>query len=184
MTIHGVSPYVLDSAAIIDLHQHFPTRRVRVMLRDLAQQGELRIPEGVVREIKRKSDRAKQTVEQLADSFPACVVQMARVHNLQTELTRIELAYGQEIRVGSRRYSGFWASASGRKAVEGQVLATAKKLVGTVVSDDKAVERASLLENVPCIGWTEFARLASSGSQGTLFQGSAVIDAPRVELQE
>lgn len=165
MSIHGRSPYVLDSTAIIDLHNHFPARGVRKMLRALAQRNELRIPEGIDREIKRKSDRARETLRQLAESFPDCVVRVARVHSLQTELARIEQTYGQEIRVGTQRYRGFWASASGRKAVEGQALATAKKLEGTVVSDDKAVERASLLEDVPCIGWTEFARLSSSAGQ-------------------
>lgn len=165
MSIHGRPPYVLDSAAIIDLHRHFPARKVRTMLRALAQRDGLRIPEGTEREIKRKTDRAHETLRQLAENFPDCIVRISRVHNLQTELARIEQTYGQEIRIGTQRYPGFWASASGRKAVEGQALATAKRLEGTVVSDDKAVERASLLENVPCIGWTEFARLSLSGGQ-------------------
>ncbi len=162
-------PYVLDSSAIIDLHQHFPKRRLRKALNGLARQDRLRIPEGVRREIKRKTDDARKTLEQLDNHSPQFVVRIARVHNLQEELSRIEQAYGEQIRLGNKVYPGFWHSASGRKAVDGQVVALAKKQGGTVVSDDRGIRAACLLENVPCIGWTEFARVLSLGEQRTLF---------------
>ena len=162
-------PYVLDSSAIIDLHRHFQAKRLRRVLKGLARQGHLKIPEGVEREIKRRTDHAKETLEQLKNHSPQFVVQIARVHNLQTELGRIEQTYGEHIRLRNREYPGFWKSASGQKAVDGQVIAVARKLGGTVVSDDRAIKVAYLLENVPCIGWTEFARILSGGEQQTLF---------------
>lgn len=163
------TPYVLDSTAIIDLHQHFSKRRLRKAFQRISAKDHLRIPEGVFREIRRKTDDAKKILEQLEKKTPALVVNMSRVHNLLSELTRMEQAYGEKIRVGHRVYPGFWHSASGRKAVDGQVVATAKKLKGTVVSDDRGIRAACLLENIPCIGWTEFARILTEGEQQTLF---------------
>ncbi|GIW55602.1 MAG: hypothetical protein KatS3mg082_2006 [Nitrospiraceae bacterium] len=122
------TPYVLDSSAIIDLHQHFSKTRLRKAFTQISAKDHLRIPEGVFREIRRKTDDAKTTLEQLEKKTPALVVKMSRVHNLLSELSRMEQTYGEEIRVGTKPYPGFWHSASGRKAGDGQVVATAKKL--------------------------------------------------------
>ena len=60
--------------------------------------------------------------------------------------------------MGGKEYNGFWSSQAGRKAADGQVVAVAKVHNCTVVSDDGAVKLACMLEDVPHIGWTEFAR--------------------------
>ena len=161
---------MLDSSAIIDLHDHFPRRRVHSALKDVAGQRRLKLPEGVLREMRRKTKHAKKTVEQLVQEFPHSLVRIAHVRSLPTELSRIEQAYGNQIRIGNRVYPGFWKSARGRRAVDGQVVATAKKLRATAVSDDRAIRGACLLEGIPCIGWTEFARILGLAQQ-FLFRG-------------
>lgn len=161
------SPYVLDSTAIIDLHGHFKTKQVRKALNRLARQDQLRMPEGVKREIVRRSDHAGVTVQQMEHEFPKCVVRIGSDPHLQGELVRIDTAYGESIQVGRLTYPGLWRSPRGRKAADAQVVAVAKRLRATAVSDDKGVQRVCLLENVPCIGWSEFARLhILTGEQG------------------
>ena len=150
--------YVLDSSAIIDLHDHFPPRHLRNKLLGLAKRSEMRIPEGVCREIKRQTDVARGTVEALATKFPGCIATMRSSPDLQTAFARTERLYGEKIRVGKQEYPGFWHSPSGKKSADGQVVAVAKILRSTAISDDKAIQRACLCEDVPCIGWTEFAR--------------------------
>jgi len=168
----GDQRYVLDTSVVIDLHDHFHIRRVRKTLRGLCTQDRLVLPEGVKRELRRRTDRAYETVRRLAEKYPNCQVRLKDVPNLCAELARIEKAYGQKIQVGPRRYPGFWKSHSGHKAIDGQVVSIGKKLQCTVVADDQAVRLACLLENVPCIGWTEFARLVglSAPTQRRLFQ--------------
>jgi hypothetical protein len=102
-------------------------------------------------------------------SISDSLVQVSRVSNLGEELARVERQYGEKIQVGSRQYPGFWKSARGKKAVDGQVVATARKLGCTAVSDDKAVGLACFLENIGCMGWTEFARNVGLHSQPSLF---------------
>lgn len=83
------------------------------------------------------------------------------------ELARIDRLYGDKVTVGGRDYPGFWHSPAGRKAADAQVVAVGKVFGWTVVSDDQAVRFACLLENVECIGWSEFARRAGIGSEGS-----------------
>ncbi|MCR4413453.1 MAG: hypothetical protein NUV77_13615 [Thermoguttaceae bacterium] len=160
--------YVLDTSAMVDLHDHFRVTSVRKTLGRLCRENRLRLPEGVKRELGRKTDQARKTVGELAKQYPGCVVLIQAVPNLGGELARMEQTYGQEIRVGNRRYPGFWKSRSGHKAIDGQLVSVGKRLACTVVSDDRAVRMACLLENVPCIGWAEFARQVGL-SQPTLF---------------
>ena len=124
---------MLDSSAIINLHQHCRRKPLRKALQRLAKQGRLKIPEGVTREITRRTDDARKTIESLKKSGGQCIVMIASVHTLRSELTRIEHTYGQRIEFGTRQYPGFWSSPSGRIAADGQVVATARKLEGTVV---------------------------------------------------
>ena len=161
--------YVLDASALFDLHTHFRAkfRKLRLMV----QQGYIKIPEGIFRELKRRTDALFKTVEEWSRKNPDCVVQISRVHNLANELVRIERQYGERIVVGTKEYDGFWHSPAARKAADGQVVAVAKVLSATVVSDDRAVRLACMLEGIPCIGWTEFARRADLiSSQLSLWQ--------------
>jgi hypothetical protein len=161
--------YVLDSTVVIDLCGHFRGPRIRSGLERLAKQSQLKIPEGVQRELERRSDNASKIVDALVKGHPDSLVRVDRVSGLGDELARVERVYGETIQVGSREYPGFWKSARGRKAVDGQVVAMARKLGCTLASDDTAVRLACMLENIPCIGWTEFARSIDLHAQLALF---------------
>jgi Domain of unknown function (DUF4411) len=154
--------YVLDMTALLDVHNHFRANFRK--LKPLVQKGYVKIPEGVLRELRRRTDKLYKAVEPWSVDIPDCIVHINRVHNLESELARIEQQYGERIQVGVNEHPGFWKSPSGRKAADGQVVAVAKVLKCTVVSDDHAVRFACLLEGIPCIGWTEFVRRAGSNS--------------------
>lgn len=163
-----MEPYVIDSSALIELHNHFRSKIKK--LKHLVQEGYIKLPEGVFRELRRKTDMLYKTVEQWKQKRPDCIVLIGRVHDLAKEFVRIEQQYGERILVGAREYPGFWKSPSGRKAADSQVVAVAKILDCTVVSHDREVQLVCMLEGVVCIGWAEFARQVSlSRSQMKLF---------------
>lgn len=161
--VGAMNTYVLDANALIDLHKHFRTGFRK--LGRMVQQGQIKIPEGIFRELQRKTDKLFKAVAKWPQKNPDCIVQIVRVHNLAGELARIEQEYGEQIVVGTKPYPGFWCSPAGQKAADGQVIAAAKVLGAVVVSDDRAVRLACMLENVPCISWTEFARRANLSTQ-------------------
>jgi len=153
-----MSVYVIDTAALVDLMNHFPPKRVRKALRRLCQRDQLRFPEGVFREIRRKSDKLKEIIVSLEKKFPAIHVKIGEQKSFQEQWVRIECSYGEVIRVGNRTYPGFWHSQSGRRSADAQLVAVAKVLNGVVVSSDRAVTLCCMLENVAHVGWAEFAR--------------------------
>ncbi|MGH8103566.1 MAG: hypothetical protein ACREJQ_03490 [bacterium] len=103
----------------------------------------------------RKLDRLSNLAERWEKKY---AIKMKGDPQLWSELKRIETTYGEWVIVGPNRHKGFWKSKAGRKAADGQVVAVSKVLKCTAVSDDNAVELACMLEDVPCIGWAEFAR--------------------------
>lgn len=163
--------YVCDTTALIDLYQHFPKnlKKLRVFVSD----ERLKIPEGVARELKRKSDKLGKMIFTWSGKYRRFVVSIGHDQRLINELPRIERTYGDKVSVGGRDYPGFWHSPAGRKAADAQVVTVGKVLDYTVVSDDRAIRFACLLENVPCIGWTELARrtgLEENQGQEELFK--------------
>jgi rRNA-processing protein FCF1 len=155
--------YVCDTTALLDIHQHFPKKFRK--LKKLVEQDKLRIPESVARELERRSKKVGEMIRNWAESYQRLVVVIGRDHRLREEVPRIEVAYGEKVIVGQREYPGFWHSPAGRKAADAQVVAVGKVFRWTVVSDDRAVRFACSLENVECIGWSEFARRAGIGSE-------------------
>lgn len=147
--------YVCDADALINLNRHYPTETRK--LRQVVSEGSLKIPKGVYRELVRGTDRLRDNVEKWEGKYKL-VIYVEQNQELQSELGRIESAYGEKIKVGCKIYDGFWKSPAGKHAADGQVVAVGKVYGYTVVSDDKAVRLACMLENVQCIGWTEFAR--------------------------
>ena len=152
--------YICDTTALIDFFQHFPVQFKS--LRKHLTKGIIKIPEGVFRELKRKTDRLFQQLEKWEREYQV-VLRFRSDPRLLPELSRIEQAYGEKISVGGNEYPGFWKSPAGRKAADGQVVAIGVVLGHIVVSDDRAGRLACLQENVQCIGWTEFARRFSKG---------------------
>jgi len=181
--VNAGEKYVPDADALVNLYLHFKRRAINA-LKKLAKRDALRIPEGVARELLRKSDRLSNLMTSLkkqASKFPPSLfVRLRAQRKVREEVVRLEKLYGEEIRVGGRVHPGFWASRAGRKAKDSQVVAAAKVLRGVAVSDDKAIALACALEDVSCIGWTEFARrLGLMTKQLELFGTAASTNEPR-----
>ncbi|MCS7009309.1 MAG: DUF4411 family protein [Chthoniobacterales bacterium] len=146
--------YVCDADCLINLHRHFG-KRALAELRRLGKRGDLKIPEGVIREIIRGTDKLAKFLEKQQHSLSVAVSADPR---LPPEIAKLENRYGETIIFGEQRYGGFWTSRAGRKAADAQVVAVAKLLKCVAVSDDRAVKLVCALEGVQCIGWSEFAR--------------------------
>lgn len=74
-------------------------------------------------------------------------------------LPEIERQYGPPFRVGQKTYAGFWQSASGRRSIDGQVVALAKARGWIVISNDDSVHGPCMLEGVLCRRWEEIGRV-------------------------
>lgn len=147
--------YICDADCLINLHRHFAQTALKT-LEFCIEKGHLKIPEGVVREVIRGTDKLAAFVEEYRCSVGVCVSGDER---LKEEIAQLERRYGEKIRLGTQEHAGFWRSKAGQKAADAQVVAVAKMSEGgLVVSDDGAVKLACALEGVPCIGWSEFAR--------------------------
>jgi hypothetical protein len=146
--------YVCDADCLINLHRHFGQSCLRA-LRGLGRRGALKLSEGVIREIKRGTDKLAQFVEKEEQ-----VLEITISNNpfLSNEIARLERSYGEKIAFGQQEYSGFWKSRAGRQAADAQVVAVAKLLKAIAISNDRAVQLACSLEGVSCINWTELAR--------------------------
>src|SRR6266498_3322905 len=130
--------HVCDADCLIDLHRHFGRTCFRA-LRGLAKLGALKLPEGVVREIKRGTDKLAKFVKDNERFVAVNVTQDVRIRD---EVARLERLYGKTIVYGQQKYPGFWESLAGRKAADAQVVAVAKRIDGIAVSDDRAVQLA------------------------------------------
>ncbi len=148
--------YVCDTTALIDVYQHFPKKFRK--LKTVVAEERFKIPEGVARELQRSTDKLGKTIGEWAEKFRRFVVSIQHNQRLMNGFPRIDRTYGDKVTVGGKEYPGFWHSPAGRKAADAQVVAVGKVLGCIVVSDDRSVRLACLLENVECIGWTEFAR--------------------------
>lgn len=159
--------YVCDTNSLIDVYRHYP--EIFRHLRKLVSKGSIKIPEGVRREIRDKSDKLRKTIDRWAEKYSEFVVYFKYDQRLRNTVVEVEGKYGEEIKVSKRCYNGFWKSPSGKRAADGQVVAIGKVYGYTVVSDDRAVRLACMLENVPCIGWAEFVRQIKGPEQLSLF---------------
>jgi hypothetical protein len=158
---------VLDADTIINIGRHFP-KAVR-QLGKLLDRGTAKIPEGVYRELKRKSDDIGRRVTTWRETYSESFVEFTRDF-VRSELARIERTYGPDFLVGTTRYPGFWASRAGQKAAEGQVVAAAKVWGYAGVTDDRTVKMACFCEGVAHVGWAEFLRQVGFDAQLQLFK--------------
>jgi hypothetical protein len=146
------SIFCCDSAALIDLQAAGLLHKTR----GLVLSGKVKIPEGVYKEIKQKTDKLAKTIEQWKKKY-------SFVANLDykalEQLPNIEKLYGPQFSVGGKTYPGFWKSPSGKKSVDAQVLALAKSRGWIVVSNDNSIHGACMLENTACRRWEEIGRL-------------------------
>jgi len=144
--------YCCDADALIDLHAAGLLGKLRV----LAQNGKLKLPEGVFSELNRFTDKLATTLASW-DAKYGIVVRLN--HNDLTLLPRLERQYGSPFHLRGRSYAGFWASASGRRAKDAQVVAVAETRGWTVISNDNSIHGECMLEKVPCRRWEEIGRL-------------------------
>jgi len=145
---------VCDADCLINLHRHFGRKAISA-LRRCGKAGELKLPEGVIRELLQSTGSLARFVRDKRQDMEVASRQFPALH---PEILRLERLYGEKIRVGTQEHAGFWRSKAGRRAADAQVVAVAKLLKGVAVSDDGAVKLACALEGVLCIGWSEFAR--------------------------
>lgn len=143
--------YCLDASALIDLHKAKLSKKLTIW----ASNGCIMVPEGVYRELRRKSDKLKKLLDKWQSQY-SVIIQLNDVD--KNQLSYIEQTYGRGFSIGAIIYPGFWKSASGHKAADGQVVALAKTRKWVVVSGDKSVRGACAKENIECISWEDFAR--------------------------
>lgn len=160
--------YICDTSSIIHLYNNFPTQ-FRRTIENCARSNALKISEGVWREIKRRTGKIFKKIRKIIEKYPPTLVQVSSDLRIIEKISEVEREYGESIKIGNQRYNGFWKSASGRKAADAQVVAIAKIFNYIVVSDDNAIKLACMLENIQCIGWTEFARRFRNLGQQMLF---------------
>lgn len=96
--------YVCDADCLINLHRHFARKAIKV-LQLYGERGWLKIPEGVVREIVRSTDKLAKFVQKARPSISTRVTDDPRPYG---EITRLEKQYGQTIVFGQIKYDGFW----------------------------------------------------------------------------
>lgn len=152
--MESTEKYVCDADCLINLHRHFGRASLKA-LRGLGKKGALKLPEGVIREIKRGTDKLARFVEKEEQVLE---VTISSDPSLSNEIARLERSYGEKIVFGQQEYSGFWKSRAGRQAADAQVVAVAKLLKAIAISNDRAVQLACSLEGVSCINWAEIAR--------------------------
>lgn len=154
--------YCLDSDALINIKNHYPEELKEISR--CAKAGKIVIAEGVCREICQGSDQLAATVRNWQSKYRA-VIQL-NTPTLRTEFVRIDLTYGEVIRIGRQQRTGFWKSKGGKRSADSQVVAVSKVNGYITVSNDRVVQDACYLENVPCIGWQEFYRRLKQGLTG------------------
>ena len=153
--------FCFDLSALIDLRDAGLLSRMRVLVRS----GRARIPEGVYRELQKKTDSLARTVGQWKSKYSFVVDLDTTALGL---LPGIERRYGPPFGVGGKTYRGFWASPSGRKSADSQVVALAMSRGWIAVSNDNSIHGACMLEDVECRRWEEIGRLLLGPGQPSL----------------
>jgi len=155
------SVFCCDSSALIDLRDAGILRRMR----SLVKIGKVKIPEGVYKELKQKTDQLAKTIEQWRNKYSFVVNLDSKALEL---LPDIEREYGPQFSVGGKTYPGFWKSPSGKKSADSQVVALAKSRRWIAVSNDNSIHGACMIEDVQCRRWEEIGRLLLGPEQPPL----------------
>ena len=147
--------YVLDTDSLINVYNHSPQAFKR--LRKLAQNGSVRVPSAVIREIKRPEDRLKRSITRWARNYKDFEIKDtdSRFRDWIDEIMR---RYGSSYKIGRLQKQGLAAGKSRKRGTDVQVVAAGKFLNAIVVSDDNRIKEVCFLENIECISWTEFMR--------------------------
>ncbi len=159
--------YCPDSSSLIDIDRHYHQELRRIT--KWAKQKLIKIPRGVQRELhSRSGDRLSNTVSGWIKKHDASV-DLMRHQDARQLFGEIERKYGNGIRVGNQNYPGLFQSPRSKKSADAEVIAISKAFRYVVVSNDKAIQSACMLENVECITWQEFLRRVRGGQQMDFF---------------
>ncbi|MBI4556587.1 MAG: DUF4411 family protein [Candidatus Hydrogenedentes bacterium] len=140
MTVDHSNPiYCLDADALINIQMYYP--EALKQLNRYAKDGKVVIPEGVYREICRKSDRLNTMVQAWHEKHSAVI--RLDTPTLRVELARMEGSYGEKINLGKQRRKGFWSSRSGKLSADSQVVAVCKINKYIAVSNVSKAKRCS-----------------------------------------
>jgi hypothetical protein len=134
-------------------------------LLDLVKSNQVKIPEGVYRELLISTDKLAETLQKWQSNY-SLVVKLD--YKALALLPGIELKYGPQFNQAGMVYKGFWKSASGKKSADSQVVALAKSREWVVISNDVSIHGACMLEGVICRRWEEIGRLLLNPKQGFL----------------
>ena len=147
--------YCCDADALIDLDS---AGRFAELSR-LVEQGRLRIASGAFAETVRFrsiSRRSKRTLEGWhAHGQVGVVVDYDSA--ARSLLPDIDTRYGPQFSMEGVSYGGFWRSRAGRDAADAEVVAFAKAHGWVVISNDRSVHGACLMESVECHRWEHLA---------------------------
>lgn len=150
--------YCCDSDSLINLQKADLLKK----LRPLVQNGKIRIPPRVFQELKDSTDILARTLKEWADKYPL-IEELD--NNALEHYSRIERTYGRPFSIKGITYSGLWATMSGRKSSDAQVIALAKTRGWIVISNDISIHGACMFEDVACRPWEEVGRLLKPQSR-------------------
>lgn len=153
--------FCCDSDSLINLRDADLLRK----LRSLVKNGKVKVPGGVYRELQRKTDKLAKTLQTWKKKY-SLVVELN--HRCLELLPDIEEKYGGPFGIGGKTYGGFWASSSGRRSADAQIVALAKARGWIAISNDNSIHGACMLEDVVCRRWEEMGRLLLGAEQPTL----------------
>lgn len=154
--------FCCDADALINLQSAGLLKKLRTLVRN----GQLKMPEGVYRELQRQTDDLARKLKEWEKKYSIAIALDTRALELFRD---IETKYDQPFPVGQKTYRGFWSSASGRKSADAQVVALAKAQGWIAISNDDSVHGACMLESVVCRRWEEIGRLLLGPEQPRLF---------------
>lgn len=124
-------------------------------LRQVVQRGQIRIPDAIYQEIPQHTELGPRIANW--HSSHNIVVEVGQDPIAMSHLPRISRAYGEPFTLGGLSYAGFFAGGKKPKSKDPQLMSIAKARNWVVVSNDKCVAAACVLDSVRCINWEAFA---------------------------
>ena len=156
--------YCCDATSIIDLNR----AGMLPQFRKLMQMGVIRIPAGVLRELRRGTDGIAPKIDGWDKKY-SIIVELDSDPTASALFAHISNRYGPPFRVHHQQYVGFFKTPRGNKSADPQVVALAESREWTVVSNDRIVQAACMIEGVRCCTWEEVGRLIYQTAQLPLF---------------
>ena len=125
----------------------------------LVEQNRLRVVDGVYKEVAEAGVRSNdmRNILRRWKEREQVVVAVDEDRAASRHIPQIERRYGPPFSIRGITYGGFWKSRAGRDAADAEVVAFAKAYGWAVISNDRSVQGACLLEGVACLHWEHLA---------------------------